>query len=461
MPSAVANGNGRANGGLRSIFATMPAGSRLTQVGYSVVDQALAVGGGFLVNVVLARTQSKEEYGMFALSYSVYLFLTSLHNAAILEPYTVYGSGRYRERFSEYLRLMARSNLVLGFLLTGILLLICLALSWAAPQLMSRALFGLALTVSVLLSGIFLRRAFYVQRQPALAAGSSLVFFLTVACSLWLTTKAHRLDSFTVFLILALGWIAAGAAFGRKLPFGKPAPPFVALEPQYWREHWKYSKWVLATAFLFQLTTQGYYWLVAGFLSTKDVAELRVIYLLVSPIEQALIAVSYLMVPALAAHYAANRMGSLLSLWKRFTLVAVGVTGLFAVAVWTVGKPVMHLLYEGKYDGLAAYLFVLAFLPMVLWIGNAMNHGLNAVEKPRFVFWAYLTSAAATFVGGIPLVMHFGLWGAVYGMVVSGVAFTMAVAVGFFFNVYVKACRIVAPTLHLGPPPGPLAENKP
>jgi len=90
-----------------------------------------------------------------------------------------------------------------------------------------------------------------------------------------------------------------------------------------------------------------------------------------------------------------------------------------------------------------------------------MNHGLNAVEKPRFVFWAYLTSAAATFVGGIPLVMHFGLWGAVYGMVVSGVAFTMAVAVGFFFNVYVKACRIVAPTLHLGPPPGPLAENKP
>jgi O-antigen/teichoic acid export membrane protein len=192
---------------------------------------------------------------------------------------------------------------------------------------------------------------------------------------------------------------------------------------------------------VFQLTTQGYYWLVAGFLSAKEVAELRAMYLLVSPIEQALIAVSYVLVPALAAHYAANRMGSFLSLWKRFTLAAVGVTGLFAIAVRLVGKPVVHILYAGKYDGLAAYLFVLALLPMVLWIGNAMNHALNAVEKPRFVFWAYLTSAAATFLVGIPLVMHFGLWGAVYGMLSSGVTFTIAVAIGFFYHVYVKADR--------------------
>jgi O-antigen/teichoic acid export membrane protein len=437
----VGMGTHRVNNWLRSLILAMPTSRKLMPVLYSVVDQALAVGGGFLVNVALARTQTKQEYGMFALSYSVYLFLTGLHNAVILEPFTVYGSGRYRERFSEYLRLTVRTNVVLGLLLTGILLLIWLVLSVAAPQLMLRALFGLALTVSILLSGTFLRRAFYVHRQPGLAAGSSLVFFVTVACALWLTTKAHRLDSLTVFLILALGWVGAGAAFARKLPFGKPAQPFLALEPQYWGEHWKYSKWVLATAFVFQLTTQGYYWLAAGFLSVKEVAELRAMYLLVSPIEQALIAASYVVVPALAAHYATNRMGSFISLWKRFTLAAVVVTSLFAIAVRLVGKPVVHTVYAGKYDGLAAYLFVLALLPIVLWIGNAMNLALNAVEKPRFVFWAYLTSAAMTFLVGIPLVMHFGLWGAVYGMLFSGVTFSIAVAISFFYHVYVKADR--------------------
>src|ERR1700680_2843434 len=212
---------------------------RLTQLAFSMTDQGLSVGGMFVVNVALARTQTKEEYGMFALSYSVFTFLAGLHNAAILEPYTVYGSGRYRERFSEYLRLMARNNVVLGLLLTGILLLVCLVLTWSAPQLMSRALLGLALTVGVLLSGIFLRRAFYVQRQPGFAAKSSLVFFITVACGLWFMVWAQRLNSFSVFLALALGWIAAGAVFGRKLQFGRPTQHFIDLEPGYRREHWK------------------------------------------------------------------------------------------------------------------------------------------------------------------------------------------------------------------------------
>ena len=60
------------------------------------------VGGGtFTVNLILARTQTKEEYGMFPLSYSFFTFLAGLHNAAILEPYTVFGSGRHRARFPE------------------------------------------------------------------------------------------------------------------------------------------------------------------------------------------------------------------------------------------------------------------------------------------------------------------------------------------------------------------------
>src|SRR5260370_31976521 len=151
-----------AHGLVRSALAAIPAKSRLMPVAYSFADQAFAVGGIFLVNVVLGRTQTKEEYGMFALYYSVLTFLSGVYNAAIVEPFTVYGSGRYREHFSEYLRLMARCNVALGLVLTGILLFTCLLLSWIAPQLMSRDLFGLGLTVGVLLSGLLLRRVFYI-----------------------------------------------------------------------------------------------------------------------------------------------------------------------------------------------------------------------------------------------------------------------------------------------------------
>lgn len=165
---------------------TIPSKEKLLSIAYSLADQGFAVSGGFLVNVALARAQTKEDYGLFALSYSIFAFLLGLYYAAILEPYTVYASGRYRERYSAYLRLILRSSGILCVSLTAILLLSCLLLRWIAPQLLSRALLGLALTAGILLSGYFLRRIFYVQRQPGLAAKSSFVFFVGVAGSLFL-----------------------------------------------------------------------------------------------------------------------------------------------------------------------------------------------------------------------------------------------------------------------------------
>lgn len=449
-----------ANGGLRCVLATIPATSRLMPVAYSLADQALAAGGSFLANVILARTQSKEEYGVFALSYSFYMFLTSIHNSTILEPYTVYGSGRYRAHFSEYLRLMARSNAILGLLLTGNLLLSCVVLLSIAPQLMSRALLGLALTVGVLLSGLFLRRVFYLQRQASLAAGTSLVFFVAVVCGLWLTVRAHVLDSFTVFLVLALGWITAGFSFAGKLSFGKPQQSFLELEPNYWREHWKYTRWVLATAFVYQLTTQGYYWLVGGFLSVKEVGDLRAMYLLVTPVEQAFVALTFLVLPALASRYAAKKMGDYLSLLRRYSLGILSVTALFALAVRIVGKPVMHALYAGKFDGLAPTLFILALLPVLTGIGCTMSTALNAAEKPKLVFLAYLCSAVSTALLGIPLVSHFGLRGAVYGMLASGGTYCGTLFVGFFFKVYKKIQQRTKEVLRENLSPKPLVEER-
>ena len=426
----------RADGWLRSALAAIPAKSRLMPVAYSFADQALAVGGVLLVNVVLARTQTKEEYGMFALSYSVFTFLYGLYNAAVVEPFTVYGSGRYREHFCEYLRLMARSSAVIGLLLTGILFLACLLFLWVAPHLASQALVGLALTIGVLLSATFTRRAFYVQRQAARAARTSLIFFTTVACGLWLATKVHAVNSLSVFSILALGWIVGGAGFMKGIASNKPKKHFLELEPGYWREHWNYTRWSLATAFVFQFTTLGYYWLVAAFLSVKEVGELRATYLIVMPVEQVFIAISFIVLPALASHYAAKRMTDLLSLWARNALVVAGVTGLFALGVRILGRPAMHVFYAGKFDGLAPLLYILALVPFLTGIGGTMINALNAIEKPRLVLYAYICSATVTFLSGIPLVVHLGLPGAAYGMLLSGGTYTGALAIGLLYNIH-------------------------
>ncbi len=98
----------------------------------------------------------------------------------------------------------------------------------------------------------------------------------------------------------------------------------------------------------------------------------------------------------------------------------------------------MHWLYAGKFDDLAPLLYILAFLPLVMGIGNVMNCALKAAEKPRLVFFAYVCSGAATLLGGIPLVIHFGLRGAVYGLLLSAAAYTTALTVSFLSSVNAK-----------------------
>lgn len=424
------------NNRVRFSLGAIPSVARLKSVANSLADQALSVGGVFLANVALARVRTKEEYGMFALSYSIFTFVAGLHNALILEPYTVYGSGRYRNRSSGYLRLMLRMNFSFGLVLSGIILSLCLLIWLATPHGDLHPLVGLGLSISLLLSGVFLRRSFYVLGQSGLAAKSSLSFFLTVAVGLWITWKIHVLDSLWVFLVLGFGWVVAGSLYGRKLPLTKLRTPFLESEPAYWGVHWKYARWVFITAFVFQLMTQGYYWLLAGFLSAKEVGELRAMYNFIAPVDQVFIALGYLVLPAMAAHYAAKRMDSLLVLWKRYVLAIFALAACFALVLRLFGQRMMHILYAGKFDGLASLLFVLALLPVLMAMGNTMTQALNAVEKPKFVFFGFLSSAVVTLAAGIPLVIHFGLRGAVYGMLVSGITFSIAIGIGFFFAVY-------------------------
>src|SRR2546422_815988 len=106
----------------------------------------------------------------------------------------------------------------------------------------------------------------------------------------------------------------------------------------------------------------------------------------------------------------------------------------------------MHFLYAGKFDDVAPLLSTLALLPLLMGIANTMSDAIRAAERPRLVFYAFLSSGATTFLLGIPLVIHFGLRGAVYGMLLSGAAFTGALALAFALNIYGHAAPAAHPS---------------
>jgi O-antigen/teichoic acid export membrane protein len=400
-------------------------GEKIRSGSYSLADQAFAVGGMFLANVALARAGSKEEYGIFALCYSFYTFLAGLHNALILEPYTVFGSGRYHKFFCCYARLMRRTNAALCLGLSGLFVATWVLLRWLAPHFAMSALLGMALACSFLLTGAFIRRSFYIQRRPNRAAQFSFVFFAVLTLLLYAAIRVQWLSGFSTFAVAGASWAVASLAFVKVIPGRGGDADFKEIEGGYWSEHWKYARWVLATAFVFQLMTQSYYWIVAGFLSVKDLASLRAMHLLVMPVDQVFTAITLLILPMLALRYATGQHRALISLWGKFALLFFGISVVFAATVHTLSLPLLHLLYGGKFDDLAGLLGLLVLVPVVMGVGNSTNAALKAIEQPHAVFWAYVASGCVTFLAGIPLVIHFGLRGAVYGMLLSAIAYTM------------------------------------
>jgi O-antigen/teichoic acid export membrane protein len=404
---------------------------RIRQIGFSVADQGFSVGGMFLVNIALARTQTREEYGIFALTYSVYTFLAGLHNAAILEAYTIHGSGRYRENFSAYARLLWRKNIGFAFGLTAVLLLLWRVLAWTVPAFRSRTIPGMALVCGVLLTASFARRTFYIRRRPDLAARFSSIFLAICLALLWVSIHTGTLNGLVAFLILGVSWSIAALFVARESRQSSPTRDFAEIEPAYWAEHWKYSRWVFVTALVFQLTTQGYYWLAAGLLSMKEVGDLRALYNVVTPIDQLFVAMVLLILPMMSFRYSSSRMAGLAPLWRSYCVGCFVITCGFAAFVNLFGKRIMHVLYAGRFDDIASLVGILALLPVVMGVGNTINAALKAMEKPQAVFYGYLASGAATFLIGLPLIIYFGLRGAVYGMLASAGVYAAALGIGF------------------------------
>lgn len=415
-------------------FKPLPA-LRLGKLGYSSADQALAIGGMFVVNIALARARSKEEYGIFTLCYSVFTFLAGLHNAAILEAYTIYGSGRYHASFRKYGRLLWRTNAWLLTGLSALLLLIWLGFGWLHPGFAPPALLGMGLTCGVLLTAAFVRRTFYIQRRPDLALRFSSAFFVSCLGLLALSIRAGLLNGLSAFVIVALAWTIAALFVAGEHPGrvdSADAADFLLGEPGYWREHWNYSRWVLATALVFQFTTQAYFWVVAGFLSVKDVAELRAMYNLALPVDQGFTAITLLVLPQMALYFAARETEKLRHMWRQCSLAFLAISSAFALAVGAASLRLLHIVYGGKFDDAAPLLRWYVLLPVVMGIGNAANAALKAMERPRAVFYAYLASGATTFLLGIPLVVRLGLRGAVYGMLLSGASYAVMLALSFY-----------------------------
>ncbi len=379
---------------------------------WAVVDQGLFAGSNFLVGVLLARWLEPTAYGAFSVAYSAFLLLGTLHTALWTEPMMVYGSGRFREAFGAYQRVLIRHHWRFGGAVTVVFLLVTVGFGATGQREMALSFLGLAFAAPSVLYLWLLRRGAYVLLKPRLAVyggASYLVLYLGLALFL---LQAGFLNEATAFLSMSVAALLAGGGIRSFLKAGAHR----AVDPREVRDlHWSYGRWALLAGGLSWVPGNIYYVVLPAFHGLETAARFKALMNLLMPVLHFNGALGQLLVPGMVRARTRGVLG-------QFTKASLAVFLVFASVYWAVlvgtGRELIGFLYGGRYIETSAWLPWLGLLPVLTAIASVMGSVLRALERPRAVALVYGLLAGFTVTVGVALVWMHGLGGAVCALLV-------------------------------------------
>jgi O-antigen/teichoic acid export membrane protein len=395
----------------------------------AVLDQGLFASSNFLLNVLLARWLAPADYGAFALAYSVFLLLGVFYSAIFIGPMLVFGPGKYRERFPEYLGILLRGHIALMLPCAALLATTAFLLGWLYSPEVERAFLGLAIAGPFILLLWLLRRAFYVRLNPGWAAAGGGVYLLILLASALALRTAGRLTPATGFLTMAVGSVIACLLLLVLLR------PTLATDSSAIRtvaaDHWRYGKWVAAAAGPYWVSDSIYYLVLPARVGLAEAGALKALMNLAMPALHSISALGLLLVPVLVRDRDRGGPGAMKRTIKLSLALFLLGSACYLALLWGFRLQIFHFLYAGKYAAYASWpLLLVGLLPFALCLPCVMGNALGALERPDLGFWSCVGSAAVALALGVPLASSLGVGGALVGLVVSFVV--MGVLMLFF-----------------------------
>jgi O-antigen/teichoic acid export membrane protein len=387
------------------------------RVAASIGDQGLISGVGLLVNVVLARKLSVHDYGAFAVAFGLFLFVSGLHNAIVLEPLTVFAPAAIRRKSQGYVS----SVLLLHFAVTAILAAATCATVWVIVRdpVTNRALMAMAICSPFTLLLWVVRRLFYAAFVPTQA--------------LIISASYAVLTAFTTVVLLRSGIEGApGAFFALGLSSLIASVAGLGLA---WRQGWfdvtprhvldiatnyiRYGRWLLVTAILALATNHIQTIIVAAVATVEDAGAVRAMMTFMLPMAQVVAAISTLGMPALA------RTRSVIALKTRARILTLGLLGvslIYEVGLILFSGWMESAVYGGKFAEWSWLIPVFGLVPLIAATSTGASLVLRLIRRPQHYLWVGLAGALVGGASAIPLTIWWGVAGSAFSLVLAYVS---------------------------------------
>jgi O-antigen/teichoic acid export membrane protein len=388
--------------------------------GLAIVDQGLFAGSNFVISILLARWLTPEQYGSYAVAFSVFVFILMFHQALLLEPMLVFGSSAYRHCLRDYLKALLLIHLGVSLAIVLVLGISAgVALKLGATNSLPGALLGVAFAAPSILMLWIIRRIFYVKLSPAPSAGASLLYCALTMAGLALLYRHHYLSPLSSFLLMGVGSLLTStvllAYLGLRLSSSQNAPSLRDI----WRRHWRYGRWAIGANLMMWVPLNVFYPLLSSLSGLAAAGELKALMNFASPMYQTSAALSPLMLPHAA------RASSVL--WQQ-TLLSVSYSVPYWIVLLLFQMPIFRMIYSGRYTEVV---YLMPIIALACVFGSAFfgpANVLRVMESPRLVFAAVSISSCVAVAIGIPITWAWGVKGAACSMALSEVlAFVAAV----------------------------------
>jgi len=376
----------------------------------SVFDQAVVSGTSFATSVIIGRTCSKEELGVYFLALSIVLFIRGVQEQLICAPYIIYCNHRRGDALASYGGSMLVHQLVLSLLTAACLLgLIGVLALGIGPSTLAPAAWVLLGVAPMLLLREFIRQFAFAHLKIVTA----IVIDVTVAGfqlgALLLLAHLELLSAATVYLamggacvVACLGWFLAG-----RQPLRLVRSRFFA----DWRHNWAFGKWALASQLIGCAAPYLMPWVLVLACGEAETGVLAACAALVGLSSMFVTGVANYLTPKAAGSFARGGVAELRRvLWKTAALFVV-VLGGFCLMVFVAGDLLAVLVFGDKYLGTGAVMTVLALASLIGALGLTAGNGLWAMDRPSANFAADVWSLGVTLVVVFWLVGPLGVLG--------------------------------------------------
>jgi len=387
---------------------------------FAAADQALISLTNFLATVMVARSATPTDLGVYAVGFSALTFVRNTMEGLVIQPLNVYGAGMEEDEFSAYTSSTAISQLALACLTA----LVSAAGGWLLIQtgndVAGPALFHLWFVLSFWQLQEFVRRLLYTRRRVFAALINTLLGSVMRLGLLWWWSRSAALNG--IRGLEAIGWgaviaLLAGLWANRRVWRWRGLTPL-----QTWRRNWDFGRWMMGSTLANWISVEFYPVLTAGLVSFAAAGAYRAIQNLVAPIHALLRATDTFLTPRAAEGFRSQGLSALQRVLRlSYVFNGLPVLALLGFAI-LFPRQILGFLYGETYTPYSQGVVLMAIF-YALWFAYwPLQTVLKASRQSKPIFIANLVAIVLMFSLGLLAIRLWGVFGTLAGQILNALA---------------------------------------